>query len=198
MAYCTAQDVIETCTWPGFGRLSATAQSRFIDAASDKVDSACGRKFGFTQQSETESFDGRGQSELWLSLRPVVTVASVTIDGDPIDNTDGTAWTLDGATGRLIRGAGREDPRFALRWPHGDGNIVVQYWGGYAAIPANVILATAYAVKYLFDQGKVSGAYSQETIGSYTRSIRQVPLTAGLPDHIIGLLQPYMQDVAFV
>lgn len=198
MAYCTAQDVIERCSWSGFGRLSATAQGGFIDTASDQIDSACGRKFGFTQQSETETFDGRGQSELWLSLRPVVSVASVTLDGDPLDNTDGTAWTLDGATGRLIRGAGREDPRFADRWPHGDDNIIVQYWGGYAAIPPKVVTATCFAVRHLYDQGKVSGAYSQETIGSYTRSIRQIALTAGLPDQVIGLLQEFMQDVFFV
>lgn len=197
MAYCTAQDVIECCSWPGFGQLPAAAQSRFIDAASAAVDRVTRRRFGLGQQSASESFDGAGQAELWLSLRPVVAVASVVVDGEALDNADGDAWSLDGATGRLVRGRGYGDQRFELRWPHGDDNIVVQYWGGYADTPPDVVMATAFIVRYLYDVGQVSGAISQETIGRYTRSVRLQSLDAGLPQHIMGLLQGYVQEDAF-
>ena len=198
MAYCTAQDVIDCCVWPAFGQVAPTVQSDFIDCASEKIDEVTRRTFGLGQQSVTETFDGDGNVELMLSLRPVVSVALVTVDGDPLDNTDGTAWTLRGASGRLIRGDGRGDSRFALRWPAGSDNIGVQYWGGYADLPKRIVRATAWLVRYFYDQGMISGAVSQESIGGYTRSLREVALSAGVPPHVMGLIEGFVQDDAFV
>lgn len=188
MAYCTPQDVITYCSWPAFGLLPEDAQGNFIEAASDLIDRVTWRKYGISQASIAEVFDGDGQESLWLSLRPVISIASILINDWPLDNSGGWAWTLNGATGKLVRGGGHEDPRFGLRWPHGSQNILVQYWGGAANIPSFIAVATAWTVRYFRDQGAVSGAYDSETIGRYSYSLRKQPLTGGLPDHIMGLL----------
>ena len=52
------------------------------------------------------------------------------------------------------------DVRFAPWFPSGSGNVVVQYWAGYASIPDPIIRATSWTVKWLHEQGKVTGIYS--------------------------------------
>lgn len=194
MPYATAQDVIDCCSWPGFGQLSVTAQARLLSAASAIVDEVTGRsRYGLARRSITQTFDG-GDSELWLALRPVVSIESVTVDGEAIDNTSGEEWSFDAEDGWLIRGTGRGELRFGRRWRPGNDNIVVSYTGGYTTIPDDIVVATAWLCRYLYDQGKISGAYSQETIGRYTRSIRQVALVAGVPAHVMGILQKYTPD----
>lgn len=197
-AYCLDQDVIDACSWPGFGRLSQSARDRLIGAASDKVDDITRRTYGFGYGTATQLFSGTGQPSLQLSLRPVADVLSVTIDGRSLDNSDGTAWLLDKESGRLDRGRGYVDPRFARRWPPGEDNISVQYVGGYMTIPNLIVVATAFLVRYLYDQGTISGAITQESIGGYTRSIREQSLAAGVPGHVLGLLEGFIEDEAFV
>jgi hypothetical protein len=187
-AYCTAQDVIDYCSWPAFGRVRADVQDGFIEAASGEIDRYCGRPLGLSERSASESFDGGGR-DLWLSLRPVKSIMAVTIDGAALDNTNGDAWTLDPESGRLSRGAGRNDPRFDRGWPPGSGNIVVQYWGGYSAddAPAQLRMAAAFMVRHLVEAGRISGLYQSERIGDYDATLA-ASAGAGLPSHVAGRL----------
>lgn len=195
--YCTAQDVADLCSWPRFGQLSPSAQGRLIAAASGKLDEAMRRPYGLAQQVVTETLDGRGLSTLWLALRPVITVMSVTVDGQALDNTNGDAWTFDGPKGLLVRGSGLRDRRYAYRFPRGTGNVVVQYWGGYSPIPDQVVVAAAWMVKYLYDQGKVSGIYSEESIADWSGTLNPTLLAGTVPSHIMAMLADYIQDDAF-
>lgn len=192
--YCTDQDVIDCCAWPRWAQAAATARARLIAAASGKVDAHCRRPYGFAQQVVAETLDGRGLSTLWLRHRPVVEVMSVAIDGQALDNTAGDAWTVDGPKGRLVRGAGTRDRRYAYRFPRGSGNVVVQYWGGYRDLPDQVVAATAFLVKYLYEQGKASGIYSDESIGDYSYTLREAALAQTVPPHVGALLADYVQD----
>lgn len=195
--YCTAQDVIDLCSWPRFGTLSDSAQTRLIAAASGKVDKACRRPFGLAAQSIAETLDGRNLPTVWLSLRPVISVDAVTINGEALDNTFGDAWSFDAKTGKLVRGSGQDDERFAPWFPAGVQNVVVQYWGGYDTIPDEIVEATALYVRYLYERGRVTGLYSSESIGDWSGTLNAAALAGTVPDHIMALLADYEQDGAF-
>ena len=195
--YCTARDVVDCCDWPAFANLSATAQRRKINAASSRVDEVCRRPFGFAQQSVTEVFSPRNRSSVYLTLRPVISVMAVTLNGDVLDNSLGDAWTVHPDTGRLIRGDGQDDPRFAPWWPAGDRNLSVQYWGGYQALPDDLVMATAYLVRWLHERGKVAGIYQSESVGGWSGTLASGGLSRTVPDHVMALLSDYVIEDAF-
>lgn len=193
--YCTPQDVIELCSWPAFGRLTQQAQGTLIAVACEWIDDQCGRSFG--EAMVTQSFDGAGQGELWLTTTPVRSIASVTIDGDALDDTNDDAWSFDADSGRLIRGTGIGDPRFGRRWPHGDDNIVVRYWGGYSAddMPARLKLAAAVLVRHLRELGRITGVYQSESIGDYSSSLAAP--SGPLPPHVASILGTFLRTEVF-
>ena len=192
--YCAAADVAPV--FPGFASLAATEQAALIEAASEKIDEHCRRPFGFAAQLVTETFDGKNQAKLWLSSRPVISVQSVTIDGTALDNTYGDAWTFSPYKGYLIRGTGQDDNRFPPWFPAGTQNVVVQYVGGYDAIPARLTRACVWAVKWLYERGKVSGIHAEESIGDYRYKLNGAA-AHDLPAHIADMLVGFAQDDAF-
>lgn len=196
--YCQPSDVQDICSWPSFGQLSSTQQTRLINAASTRVDSHCQRPFGFTQQVVTETFDGKNQPSIYLSLRPVVEVMSVTVNGYALDNAYGNAWTVNPKTGRLVRSDGLDWPRFGAFFPAGTQNIAIQYWGGFNPVPDEIVIATGYLCKWLHEQGKLSGLFAEEAIGDYSYKLRDKILSQTLPEHIAALLAPFVQQDAFV
>lgn len=195
--YCTTQDVVDCCTWPAFAKLAATAQARLIDAATKRVDKVCRRPYGFWQQTVTETFNGRNLPSLWLRCRPVVQVAAVTINGTALDNTYGTAWCVNQKTGRLVRGDGQDDNRFAAWFPAGEQNCVVTYFAGYQTLPDEIVFATALIVRWLRERGKVSGVYKAESLGDYSYTLSEEGKAGTLPGDIMDLLSDYVQDDAF-
>ncbi len=191
---CTAQNVSDA--WAAFGSLPVGEQTQLIATASQHIINFCRRPF-FAQHMETEYLDGKNQSHLWLSLKPVISVAAVSINGEPLDNTAGDAWTFVPGTGKLLRGTGKQDDRFARSWPSGTGNIAVTYWAGFATVPDPVVRAAIMTVRWIYEQGKRPGIYASESIGDYSYSLNQTFLKMPLPDYIAGLLANYVQDDAF-
>jgi hypothetical protein len=192
---CQISDVIDV--WPKFAALPATRQASLVSRASQKVLDHCRR--GFIQQAVTEAHDGKNSPRLWLRRVPVITVSAVTVNGEAIDNSQGDGWTFKPRTGELVRGDGIDATRFAQWFPSGCQNVVVQYWGGYAAVPGPVLEATCWAAKWMSDRGKISGIFQSESIGDYSYSLadpKGMPLA--LPDEICALLAEYVLDEAFV
>ncbi len=189
-----------TAAFPRFATFADSEQTALIAAASQEVLDYC-RRPGFIQAFLTETLDGRGLPRLWLSLRPIITVSTVTVDGIALDNTAGAGWLVKPGTGMLIRGGylagsgiGHGDVRFSARWPAGTQNIVVAYWGGYLEVPPPVVRATIFLVQYMYRRGLITGIYQSESIGDYSYTLGK-PLPAGtLPDYIGGILAPYVQD----
>lgn len=195
--YCTVQDVVDCCDWPAFANLSASAQARKINAASREADKFCRRPFGFSQQSVTETFSGRNNARLYLRLRPVITVSAVTVNQCPLDNTYGDAWTFTPDTGLLVRGQGLDDTRFVPWWPSGEANIQVTYWGGYAAYPDDLVMGTAYMVRYLHEQGRVPGVYASESIGGWSGTLNPRALEMTVPPHVAARWAEFVIEDAF-
>jgi hypothetical protein len=188
---CQPADVLGA--WPAYGLLPATEQTSLINTASQKILNFCRRSY-FTQQSVIETLDGTNLSRVWLSQRPVITVATVTINGTALDNTYGDAWTFKPSTGELLRGDGEDDSRFVPWFPKGKQNVVVQYWAGFTTVPDPIIRATIWAVRWLHEQSKISGVFSAERIGDYSYNLNASAQSMTLPTHIAGLCADYVQD----
>lgn len=192
--YCQVSDVV--AAWPGFATIAAGEQAALVRAASEAIDGFCRRPFGFASQLVTETLDGTGRPTLWLSTRPIISVESVTIDGNALDNTDGNSWTFDPYKGGIVRGPGFHDRRFGRRFPVGTRNIVVQYYAGYDTIPARITRAAVWTVRWLHERGRVSGIYSAESIGDWSGTLNTAAV-GPLPAHVQDLLVGFVQDDAF-
>lgn len=164
--------------------------AQLVTAASLAVERYCGRTFA--QATLTETHNGRNRSRLWLKRRPVVSVASVTINGTALDNTTSDAWTFQPETGELRRGNGHDAEPFAPWFPWGLQNIVVTYTGGYSPIPADVKQATILWARHLADATKASGLYQSEAIGDYSYTLASLDAQAG-PPVALALLAPYVE-----
>lgn len=195
--YCQAQDVIDCCNWPRFGQLPASAQARLLAAATTRVDRVTRRTYGYWAQSVIETISGRNGPALWLKCLPVSVVAAVTVNGQSLDNTYGTAWSVSARTGKLVRGSGLDDTRFVPWFPAGENNITVQYAGGYQTLPDDLVLGTAYLVRYLFDRGRTSGVWSEESIADWSGTLNPALASGTLPPHVMDQLSSYVIDDLF-
>jgi hypothetical protein len=178
--------------WPAFGALPAPEQTSLLNVASQRILDHC--RQGFASTSVTDALNGNGLSRLWLSRKPVISIASVTMDGDLLDNTDGCAYSFTAKTGELRRGDGQRDLRFAYRFSHGRGNIIVVYWAGYASVPDPIVRATIWMVQWIYEQGKSSNVYSSERIGDYQYTLNVAGMSLGLPTQAASLCIGYVQD----
>jgi hypothetical protein len=178
--------------WTGFTDLANLAQAALIEAASTAVESYCRRTFALG--TVTEALDGTGKARLWLSRRPVSSVGTVTVNGGTVDNTSGDAWTLNGSRGELVRGAGYVDPRHAMSWPRGYGNVSVTYVGGYATIPGPVKQATVAMVKHMAEAATKTGLLSSESIGDYSYVLNTAFNKGDIPPAVGMMLAAYVQD----
>ena len=93
--------------------------ARMINGASDAIRTYCDRDFA--RDRRRDRFEGPGGPVLLLPLYPVVSVESVSVNGEVVSSDD---YDVDAETGRLIRRAGM--------WPLASGLAVeVVYEGGY-------------------------------------------------------------------
>lgn len=150
-----------------------------VSAASRWVERYCRRTFA--QAEVTEKYDGRNLPRIWLDRTPVVEVASVTVNGAALDNSQGMGWTFDPDTGELLRGPGTDDPRFAPWFPRGRRNVEVTYTGGYEPIPDDVQRATLICVQHLADGSEATGVIRSESVGAYSYTLADPSLLAFPP-----------------
>ena len=145
-----------------------------------------------------ELHDGNNLTRLWLRRRPVLNVFSITINGDPVDNSNLDAWGFNVHTGELWRHVGDRDIRFGRWFPRGRQNVQVGYFAGYGEIPSEINRAAIFEVKYLREQIKISGVYTSESIGDYSYNLNiQGVGYGGLPSHVAALCMDYVSDDAF-
>ena len=185
-----ATDAEVTAAWPGFAKLPADERAALISDASAAIEDYCRRSFDAGTATEVRS--GNNQPRLWLRNTPVVSVASVTVNGAEYTNADGSDWTVVAATGELVRGSGLADPRFGPWFPRGTSNITVVYDHGYASVPGPVRRACILAVRSLAELAKASGVYDSESLGDYSYT-RGSASQAAIPDAAKALLSRYVR-----
>jgi hypothetical protein len=163
--------------------LSGSADlAALIAAASAAIEKHCKRPLALQAKTDTFTLDFPTAS-VFLKLTPVAAITSVTLNGEVLDNTDGTAYTLTPETGELVRGWGQ----YRLAWPRGLRRLVVAYSGGYDPIPADLKRA---CVMHCLDLTHAAGLIQSEKIGDYqyTLSPRHA---AGVSPYVAALLEAY-------
>ncbi|MDD4567974.1 MAG: hypothetical protein PHU37_08730 [Methanoculleus chikugoensis] len=107
----------------------ASLAEDLIEQASDSVGLYCGRDFGL-HEDVAERYDGTGRDRLMLRGRPIVSVASVEVDGVAL--TEGIEYEVHEGPGILERVDGTP-------WRRGRRNVVVTYSHGYTSPPGAIV-----------------------------------------------------------
>jgi len=143
---CTPADLSQ---WSSGGVCIDARAELVIQDVSDRIERYCGRKFALA--TTTERLQGSGSLFLLPPRWPIVSVVSVTVDGDAIDVAGLTIETFESDSARAIyREAGWPRPydiaadltNDALRSER--RNIVLNYSAGFATIPAEVKLVAIH------------------------------------------------------
>jgi hypothetical protein len=160
-----------------------------IDDANAAIEARCNRIF--SQTTFTEIHDGQNLSRVWLRNPPILSVTSITIDGQDVDNTFGDSWCFRSGSGELVRGNGQDDPRFAATFPRGNQNVSVVYEGGYSPMNGAVRRAALILVKHLALSTRVTGMYRSESFGDYSYTIGE-PASVAFPPLAADLLADFI------
>lgn len=179
--------------WAGFQNLSLYRQTSLLSTASRKILNFCRREH-FVQQTLDEFYNGQNHPRIWLRHKPIVSVMSVKVNGVALDNTYGDTWCFDSKKGSLIRGTNLMEMRFNPWFPRGTQNVEVVYWAGFPEVPPDIVEATVQYVRYLSEQIKITGIFSEEDIGDYSYKLNTAASSMTLPKHIANLCADYVQD----
>lgn len=185
--------------WPAWATLSVPAQTALILDASQMVENFCRKPFTGSSQTVIETFDGHSLERVWLSIRPIVQVTSVTVNQVALDNTYNDAWTFNKDTGELVRGDGMDARNFVPWFPDGTGNVVVVYIGGLNSVPGPVQRATVLCARFLHESTALSQVYQSRNLGDYSYTINPLVMDMTMPPTVAAILAPYVSnDIAFV
>jgi len=122
-----------------------------ISGVSADFERETGRRFALEQHDET--YDGRGATRMFVRNSPIVSVASVTIDGRviPAGNSTSPGWYHDGK--RVLLTGWRFSP--------GAANVGIVYQGGFETIPRDLAMAATRMVAIEFRARAHLGLASQ-------------------------------------
>lgn len=166
-----------------------------LNSAIAAVEGFCNTKFISTSVTD-ESYDGDGARFLLLRNRPVISVSSVSIEGNAVSSD---LYDVNANQSMLVLPQDVEgyDARLRLYngmlWPRGTANILVSYNYGYATTPADVTHAIYETISYFYGRRKSLGITS-ESLGP--RSVVWAGAVTGgfsLPAEVKGLLRAYVQ-----
>lgn len=169
---------------------SASSSSAVLDTlianASGMIEQYCNRTFALADYTETRN--GRNTETLYLRQQPIVSVASLKINGIAVQASPDTrtyGYVFDDQQ-LYIRGAsgsyGQQD-----RFVRGVQNIVVQYSAGFATIPDDVaqacieLVADKFAKRNRIDK-------SSETLGTQQT---QAYVMSDMPARVKAALASY-------
>lgn len=137
---------------PQLAKMSSETLAAYLDAASNLIETACGRRFAFAEVvDETVRTDVYGSA--WLERSPVSTG---TLSLRDLDGTSIGRWRLDTECGEL------DVPGRPCRI------LLASYEGGFATIPPEIELAVANFARYRVerDQSVSAGEIVSKEIGS--------------------------------
>jgi len=149
--------------------------TRLITSASDWFKAAVDRQIASASVSETWS--GVGETIKYLSEYPVISVASVTVDGSAIPaRTTGNGYVYDATTGKL--------ELVGYTFTAGNVNCAVVYTAGWTVVPLDIEQTVVEAVALRFkDRDHVGQAYTvlNGTVTDF-RGGGQLPYIQGVID----------------
>lgn len=137
----------------------------YIDAASQKIETYCDRKFN--SQSFTDYFHGRKQNIIMPKQFPIISVTELRVQAER-DWADATG--LIAATDYFVSDSDNTIIYEGF-FPNGFGNIRLIYTAGYATIPSDLELACVWLAEWFYyhktkaDMGRTSVSKGDENLG---------------------------------
>jgi predicted oxidoreductase len=112
-----------------------------------------------------ETYNGNGQSALFLRHDPIQSVTAVTVDGTAI-----TDWVINGSASALVRPLDY--------WPDGIGNVTVTYTAGLESpdgVPPALLQAGVSWIAVLWKDRDRAGINSESVAGQSVTFTRAMP-----------------------
>ena len=138
-----------------------------IAGVSAALESWLGRTFEATAYSETRN--GTGKTEIMVKQYPIISVASVTVNGNAIaarTSPCGSGWVNDDDTIYLSGSC----------FHRGIQNIVLSYSAGYATIPDDLAQATTEFVAFLYrERDRIGLSSKSQGAGETTAYLKDMP-----------------------
>lgn len=179
-----AKDLVVVSEIRTFLQIKGTADDELlqalITAASTMFETLCNRSF--KSIADTGLYDGSGGFRQFLPSYPIISVASVDVDGIsvPFAGTSTTATGYRLGTNSIIRNG--------QKFPVGIGNVKVTYTAGYATIPEDLARACIHMVAFMYRGGSRVGESSKSVGGGTTSySIKD------MPDEVRLIISNYMR-----
>jgi hypothetical protein len=175
-------EVADVKAWAGVtGAADDGLLLALVEGMSAAVESMLNRTFAVATYTETRN--GTGKPTMMVRNDPIVSVASVTVDGIAIaprtGPTAGSGHVFDTDTIYLA----------GTCFTRGVQNVVLSYEGGYATIPADIVQATTEACAFLYNERTRIGLASKAMAGETTAYLRD------LPPHLMRRFQQYARVV---
>ncbi|AWK85033.1 phage head-tail connector protein [Azospirillum thermophilum] len=158
-----------------------------IEQASATIETFCGRSFAAAAGTETIRLD-RWRERLILDRTPVVSVASVVLNGQALDPA--SYEVENSGSGFLLR---LDASSCSIGWPV--GRVVVTYTAGYSATPPDVERCCIDMVKLsYFSRSRdplLRSEDVQDVVSKTWTAVPSVETLGGLPADIAGRLSGY-------
>lgn len=128
-----------------------------INLATKYAENYIGRHIKTRSSADSETLDiEAGTQDIFLSNFPIVSITSVTEDGDTLTEGENNDYLKYENTGKLYKNNGY--------WVAGRKKVVVVYTGGYATVPDELKQWCIEVVGYMFDS-KQDGNLTSERVG---------------------------------
>ncbi len=148
-----------------------------LTQASKYIERYTGRSFE-THSDVTEKHDGTGYETLRLQNYPVISVSSITVNGNELSSDD---YRIEKNTSDPNRNAGVLRRLDGYVFPKGNMNIEVTYSWGFSSVPEDIsAIAESIAVDQLknVQNNFKTGGLSSMSVGEYSMSFEgESPLT---------------------
>ena len=153
--------------------MSSTDETAITDMFIPAVDAAIKNYVGYEleyQSAQVDTLDGKGENEIYTSIAPIKTIASLTEDGTSLTEGNEEQYVAYKAQGRIRKNNQNNWSNIRLQ------NIVITYSGGYSDsvsgvedIPKDIKLVSARAAGRMWVASASLGAQqSTGQVGSHT------------------------------
>lgn len=158
-----------------YDNLSASEQAKvnaLIEVGSELIEKYCNRIFAADDYEEL--LDGNGFNEIYVKNPPINSITSVTITSNLVEYVALTErLTIKPNVGRVNLYLDNIGSIPFSHFPRGSQNIKISYNGGYAAIPAPILLVLSDFVIKAFDGIGEEGNIISEKLGQYFYKLKE-------------------------
>ena len=188
-ASATITNVATLMLLPGFDSTlyDAGILTGAVSAACKMIENWCDRLFA--SAAFTDTLDGNGRDEIWLTQRPITAVTSLTIDDQLIPVADYTVLT-----NSIYYALGFSEGGYDAGFTSGRRNVVVVYTAGYSALlmPLDLKLTATRLAADILRASARDGSVTSVKLGNWSESY--AGLTAS--GRMAGILDPYKAELA--